>query len=52
MGMVKFHNKRYRHFRRPDAVENKHFAVENRQFSAAKGLFSAASGRQKNPVEN
>jgi hypothetical protein len=35
------HYKSYRHFRRPEAAENK-------LFSAAKGLFSAASGRQKN----
>jgi hypothetical protein len=31
----------YRHFRRPEAAENKPFAAENK-------LFSAASGRQKN----
>jgi hypothetical protein len=42
----------YRHFRRPEAAENKPFAAENKLFSAAKGLFSAASGRQKNPAEN
>jgi hypothetical protein len=38
----------YRHFRRPEATENKPFAAENKLFSAAKGLFSAMSGRQKN----
>jgi hypothetical protein len=34
------HYKSYKHFRRPDAAENKPFAAENK-------LFSAASGRQK-----
>jgi hypothetical protein len=42
------HYKSYRHFRRPEAAENKPFAAENKLFSAANGLFSAASGRQKN----
>jgi hypothetical protein len=42
----------YRHFRRPEAAENKPFTAENKLFSAAKGLISAASGRQKNPAEN
>jgi hypothetical protein len=46
------HNESYRHFRWPDAAENKPFAAENSLFSAAKGLFSAAPGRQKNPAEN
>jgi hypothetical protein len=47
-----WHYKRHRHFRRPEAAENKAFAAENKLFSAAKGLFSAASGRQKNLAEN
>jgi hypothetical protein len=42
----------YRHFRRPEAAENKPFAAENKLFSAAKGLFSAVSGRQKKQAEN
>jgi hypothetical protein len=42
------HHDSYRHFRRPEAAENKPFAAENKLFSAAKGLFSAVSGRQKN----
>jgi hypothetical protein len=46
------HYKSYRHFRRPEAAENKPFAAENNLISAAKGLFSAASGRQKKPAEN
>jgi hypothetical protein len=48
MSRLFLHNESYRHFRRPDAAENKPFAAENRQFSVTKGLFSAASGRQKN----
>jgi hypothetical protein len=49
---VPFHYGSYRHFRRPEAAENKPFAAENKLFSAAKSLFSAASSRQKNPAEN
>jgi hypothetical protein len=36
-----------RHFRRPEAAENKTFATENKLFSAALDLFSAVSGCQK-----
>jgi hypothetical protein len=46
------HYKSYRHFRRPEAIENKTFAAENNLFSVAKRLFSAAAGRQKKPAKN
>jgi hypothetical protein len=46
------HYKSYRHFRRPEAAENKPLPAENKLFSAANGLFSAASGRQKKLTEN
>jgi hypothetical protein len=47
-----WHYKRHRHFRRPEAAENKAFAAENKLFSAVLGLFSVVSGRQKKSAEN
>jgi hypothetical protein len=47
-----FHYKRHRHFRLPEAAENKSFAAENKLFSTVLGLFSVVSGRQKKSAEN